>query len=57
MEIGGIKINLPKLGGNKPTQKQEKYADLNEPIQDTFQKRSDEDIQKAMSEFSRIELS
>ncbi len=54
MEIGGIKINLPKLGGNKPTQKQEKYADLNEPIQDTFQKRSDEDIQKAMSEFSRL---
>ncbi len=53
MEIGGIKINFPKIGGNK-VKNNEKYADLNEPIQDTYQKRSDEDIQKAMSEFETM---
>ena len=53
MEIGGIKINLPKIGANK-AQKNEKYADLNEPIQDLYQKHSDEEVQQAMSDFSTL---
>lgn len=56
MEIGGIKINLPKIGGIK-TQKNEKYADLNEPIQDTYQKRSDDEVQSAVSEFTSLKNS
>ena len=54
MEIGGIKINLPKISAKKAQPKQEKYADLNVPIQDLYQKHSDEEVQQAMSEFSSL---
>ena len=53
MEIGGIKINLPKIGGNKAP-KTEKYADLNGHAQDVYQKHSAEEVQQAMSEFSSL---
>ena len=53
MEIGGIKINLPKIGGNKAP-KTEKYANLNEHAKDVYQKHSAEEVQQAMSEFSSL---
>ena len=53
MEIGGIKINLPKIGGNKAP-KTEKYANLNEHTKDIYQKHSAEEVQQAMSEFSSL---
>ncbi len=53
MEIGGIKINLPKIGGNKAP-KTEKYANWNEHAKDVYQKHSAEEVQQAMSEFSSL---
>ena len=53
MEIGEIKINLPKIGGNKAP-KTEKYANLNEHAKDVYQKHSAEEVQQAMSEFSSL---
>ncbi len=53
MEIGGIKINLPQIGGNK-AHKTEKYANLNEHAKDVYQKHSAEEVQQAMSEFSSL---
>ena len=53
MGIGGIKINLPKIGGNKAP-KTEKYANLNEHTKDIYQKHSAEEVQQAMSEFSSL---
>ncbi len=53
MEIGGIKINLPKIGENKAP-KTEKYANLNEHAKDVYQKHSAEEVQQAMSEFSSL---
>ena len=49
MEIGGVKIGLPKIGAkanaNKP------LANLKEPIKDTFIRHDDDEVRNATSEF------
>ena len=55
MEIGGIKIGLPKIGtkanANKP------LANIKEPINDVFVKHSDDEVRNAEYEFGQIEKS
>lgn len=52
MEIGGVKIGLPKIGAkanaNKP------LANLKEPIKDTFIRHDDDEVRNATSEFESI---
>ena len=52
MDIGGIKINLPKIGtktsNNKP------LANLKEPIKDSFIRHDDDEVRQATSEFESI---
>ena len=52
MEIGGVKIGLPKIGAkanaNKP------LANLKKPIKDTFIRHDDDEVRNATSEFESI---
>ena len=55
MEIGGIKIGLPKIGAKSNANKP--LANLREPIKDMFIKHSDDEVRNAEYEFGQIEKS
>lgn len=52
MEIGGIKIGLPKVGAKADDNKS--LANLKEPIKDTFIRHDDNEVRNATSEFESI---
>ena len=53
MDVGGIKINLPKIGSK--TDKNKPLANLKEPIRDSFVRHDDDEVRQATFEFENIE--